>query len=109
MNMGQAIQVCFNKYATFEGRARRSEYWMFYLFYFIVYMAASLVGKMWGSEQLLTGVAALVFFLPGLAAAVRRLHDMDKSGWFVLVPIYNVILLASEGANTPNRFGNPVK
>ena len=82
---GGAIRACLNKYATFSGRANRSEYWCFYLFMFICCII-----------PILGYVAALAFFIPCLAATVRRLHDIGKSGWcylFCLIPIAGVILL----------------
>ena len=99
MNMGQAISSCFSKYATFSGRASRSEYWYFYLFYVIIRIVTLIVdGTQYGTFGI---IVSLAFFLPGLAAVVRRLHDVGKSGWFILIPFYGVILLffPSEGDN----------
>jgi uncharacterized membrane protein YhaH (DUF805 family) len=66
-------------YAQFEGRASRSEYWWFYLFTLLAGLAAEIVGSTVGN------LATLVFFLPSLALAVRRLHDVGRSGWWVLI------------------------
>ena len=71
-------------YAQFDGRASRSEYWWFYLFTVIAGLAAEIVGSTVGN------LATLVIFLPGLAIAVRRLHDVGRSGWWVLV-LFTVI------------------
>jgi len=104
--MGNAISACFSKYATFTGRAKRSEYWFFYLFYVIVYIALNIVGSAVNTPAIaMIGVLALV--LPLLSAGVRRMHDVDKSGWFILIPIYNLVLLCTEGTSTANRFGPP--
>ena len=102
-----AISTCMAKYAVFSGRASRSEYWFFWLF-----------GVMmnWGSlfvftailpfelAQALWGLVSLALIIPVLAAAVRRMHDVGKSGFFVLVPLYNLVLLVSPGTDGPNRF-----
>jgi uncharacterized membrane protein YhaH (DUF805 family) len=71
-------------YAQFDGRASRSEYWWFYLFTVLAGLAAEIVGSTVGS------LATLAFFLPGLALAVRRLHDVGRSGWWVLI-LFTVI------------------
>jgi len=98
------------KYAVFKGRARRAELWWFVLFSSIVYFLASVIDvnldlqitEYYGVLNLL---CQLVWFLPTLGVSIRRMHDCDKSGWFILVPIYNIILLFTNGTGGPNRFG----
>ena len=108
------------KYATFAGRARRKEYWWFMLFYGLV-MSGLVIGDMmlvgpyavaiYGGGPL-TGIGFLAFFLPGLAVTVRRLHDHDRSGWFILLgllPFIGAIILfifnVQRGTIGDNRFG----
>jgi len=79
MDFGQAIKTCFNKYATFTGRAGRSEFWWFVLFNLLATGAASIVG------QRLESLVSLALLLPSLAVGARRLHDIGKSGWFQLL------------------------
>jgi uncharacterized membrane protein YhaH (DUF805 family) len=104
MTFGESIRTCLLKYATFEGRATRSEYWFFFLFTLLVPMAASIV-----SEEL-SGVFSILFLLPSIAVGVRRLHDIDKSGWFFLlwfIPLIGWIFLivwAMQEGKEPNRF-----
>ena len=74
MEFGESIKVCFNKFAEFTGRARRSEYWWFYLF-------AQLVGSV------TCGIGSLVCFIPMMAVTVRRLHDTGRSGWWYFLPL----------------------
>ena len=74
MEFGESIKVCFNKFADFTGRARRSEYWWFYLF-------AQLVGSV------TCGIGSLVCFIPMMAVTVRRLHDTGRSGWWYFLPL----------------------
>jgi uncharacterized membrane protein YhaH (DUF805 family) len=90
MTFQESIQVCFAKYADFSGRASRSEYWWFFLFIVLVGVATSLVSD-WVSTVFL-----LATLLPSLAAATRRLHDTERSGWWQLVcliPLLGVIVL----------------
>ena len=107
---------CFKKYATFDGRARRKEFWMFALFSFIVSLVLNLADKALFGFQILSGLYGLAVFLPGLAVSVRRLHDIDKSGWFVLlalIPFVGAIVLlvfdCIEGTRGDNRFGGDPK
>ena len=104
--MGNAISTCFKKYATFTGRATRSEYWYFALFTLIVQLLANAIGIAAGSEAIIW-LVYLAFFIPSIAVTVRRMHDVDKSGWFQLIPIYNIILAVTAGTTGANRFGDP--
>ena len=81
MSFGESIATCLAKYATFSGRASRSEYWWFYLFTLLMQWGSLLVDP---SGQL-GGLVAIVFLLPNWAAAVRRLHDTGRSGWWLLI------------------------
>ena len=95
MGFVEAVGVCFEKYATFSGRARRSEYWFFFLFGFL----ASIVTGIFdyaifdGEVRPISGLLGLATFLPSLAVAVRRFHDIDVSGWWLLAP-FGVFLIA---------------
>lgn len=87
MGFGDAIKTCFSKYFTFSGRARRSEYWWFYLFTILLGIVAGIFDGILGlgSENLgvLGAIATLVTIIPTLSAQVRRLHDTGRSGWWV--------------------------
>ena len=85
MTFQESIKVCFNKYADFTGRASRAEYWWFMLFILLVSLAASMISPM------LSGLFSLGTLLPCLAAATRRLHDTNRSGWWQLVALVPVI------------------
>jgi uncharacterized membrane protein YhaH (DUF805 family) len=94
---GYFKHCCTKGYADFRGRARRKEYWSFYLFYVLAVAAAVLVGvaidgaagNLDGEEPIFTGVlggiAILFFFLPAIAVTVRRFHDLGLSGWLYLL------------------------
>jgi uncharacterized membrane protein YhaH (DUF805 family) len=92
------------KYVVFTGRARRAEYWQFTLFSTIISMLLFFVGASIGSE-IPRALYSLAVLLPTLAVAVRRMHDVNKSGWFILIPIYNFILAIQEGTHGPNEYG----
>ena len=112
------------RYADFSGRSRRKEYWMFFLLQMIVLIALVSVGLAAGGmgEEpgglflilLLLYVAA--FFIPNLAVQVRRFHDQDKSGWFVLlgfIPYLGglivLVFMCLEGTRGPNQYGDDPK
>ncbi|MDO8879426.1 MAG: DUF805 domain-containing protein [Coriobacteriia bacterium] len=100
----------WKKYATFDGRARRKEYWMFFLFNFIATWVLSFLDALLGLSGdsgygPLYGLYALAVLLPSLAVAVRRMHDTDHSGWWILVPVVNFVFAVTEGTSGPNRFG----
>lgn len=108
MTFVESIRVCFEKYATFEGRASRSEFWWFVLFLVLVSIACSIVSD-WIS--LAFSLATLV---PAIAVTARRLHDVDKSGWMQLIgliPIVGwilVIVWCAQVGKEPNRYGPAV-
>ena len=98
MEFGKAVSTCFSKYATFSGRASRSEYWWFYLFSILVlivsYIALFFILKSlsFGSDtvifvSVLPLIVSLVLFFPSIAVACRRLHDIGRSGWWQLISL----------------------
>jgi uncharacterized membrane protein YhaH (DUF805 family) len=91
-------------YAVFSGRATRSEYWYFVLFNLII---SFVVGFISGLIKLpiLGSIYSLAVLIPAIAVGVRRMHDIDKSGWYLLIPIYNLILACTEGTPGENQFG----
>ena len=113
MGFAEAVGSGFRNYAQFGGRALRSEYWYWILFSTLGAVVLTIVDVMTtvGVLSLLFGLATL---LPQLAVSVRRLHDIDKSGWFVLlglIPVVGGIILiiwaCQEWTSGPNRFGPP--
>ncbi len=103
--MGNAISSCFSKYATFSGRATRSEFWYFYLFYAIMYVVGMVVAAAVGTPALMY-LFILPLWIPNLAAGIRRMHDVGRSGWFILVPIYNIVLLCTASTPGSNQYGD---
>ena len=98
------IDVMTKRYAQFTGRARRAEYWYFFLFNILVGVVLGVIAGVI-KVPLLANVVSLAFFIPSIAVGVRRMHDVGKSGWFFLIPIYNLILCCTEGQHGDNEYG----
>lgn len=115
------MEIILGKYAQFKGRAGRSEFWMFYLLYFIIGAVFSILMNLVASISflyyiilVLQVIIILGLLVPTLAVSVRRLHDIGKGGEWIfinLIPligsIWFLILLIKEGEKVANRFGNP--
>ena len=113
----------YKRYVDFSGRSRRKEYWMFQLLIVIVYIVLSVImamgapsvdpatGQLSGGGALMsigTGLFGLFWLgtiIPSIAVSVRRMHDQDRSGWWILCPIANIVFLFIEGTRGDNRFG----
>lgn len=119
--MNWYLQV-LKKYADFSGRARRKEYWMFVLFNILFTIVAGILDNVLGIAIAgvgygpLYGLYSLVLIIPGLAVGVRRLHDIGKSGWMMLVvfiplvgAIWLIILMVKEGDAGENQYGSDPK
>ncbi len=106
MTFGESISTCFSKYATLDGRATRSEFWWWVLFVVLASAATGLLGNV------ISGLFSLAVLLPGIAVTARRLHDIDRSGWWQLVgliPLVGWIVMivwCCQEAKEPNRFGS---
>ncbi|GAA4671352.1 DUF805 domain-containing protein [Phytohabitans rumicis] len=120
MSFTAAVRSVLSKYVEFGGRARRAEYWWFVLFSVLLGIVTSILDVALGtdfegsfmSSGLFSLIANLALLLPSLAVAVRRLHDIDRSGWWILIgliPLVGVIVLLvfslQDGTPGPNRFG----
>ena len=99
------------QYIDFNGRARRKEYWMFFLINMIISYVIQGAAMYLNSEELLTvgTIYSFAVLVPSIAVGVRRIHDVGKSGWYLLIPIYNIILLATDGNHGPNEYGDNPK
>lgn len=132
MSLGESLTSVFNKYATFTGRARRSEYWWFAVCYFGLTFLLN-IGQMGMMIQVLSGemlpndpsyllmlmagvVIGLGLFLPALAVTVRRFHDIGKSGWNILwaaIPLVGAIIvlvwMCQDSDVVANKYGESPK
>jgi uncharacterized membrane protein YhaH (DUF805 family) len=110
VTFGEAVSDGFSKYAMFSGRSSRSAYWWWILFYVLVVIAASIIDAAINTPAFV-GLAWLAFIIPNLAVLVRRLHDTDRSGWWVLIgliPLAGAIVLivfACTDSGMPNEYG----
>ena len=89
-NIADALKDGFNRFADFSGVSSRSQYWYFILGTTIASVIAQLAFADLGGN-----LVSLITLIPTIAVAVRRMHDVGKSGWFILVPIYNLVLVLS--------------
>jgi uncharacterized membrane protein YhaH (DUF805 family) len=104
----------FKKYAVFTGRASRKQYWMFFLFNLIAYIILSIISRIIGTS-FLSYIYVLALIIPNLAISVRRLHDTDRSGWWLLIdfiPLVGAIILlvflVTDSQAGTNKYGpNP--
>ena len=113
---------CLKQYANFSGRARRKEYWMFFLFNFIFALVAVALDNVLGTSNpevgigVIYGLYVLLVIIPGIAVTVRRLHDIGKSGWMILValipiagPIWLLVLTVTDSEQGQNQYGDNPK
>lgn len=112
MTFAGAIRSVLGNYVNFEGRAPRAEYWWWQLAMVLVALLVGGVGYSTNPFAQSAGLLGLLLFLPSLAVAIRRLHDTDRSGWFILlvfVPLIGSLILLwwylKPGTPGPNRFG----
>lgn len=94
--MNWYLDVLKNKYATFSGRARRKEYWMFFLFNVLIAIGLGIIEALIGTGGLIGALYSLAVLIPGIAVTVRRLHDTSRTGWWVLivfVPLVGALIL----------------
>ena len=127
MDYQESIQLFFKNYTNFQGRARRAEYWWPVVMYLVAYIAVvvlsialSVLGDIGGVISGLIFIVCLLFclgcFIPSLSVAVRRLHDKNMTGWFLLIGLIpflgSLVLLyffATEGTQGPNQYGEDPK
>ncbi|SHH19154.1 DUF805 domain-containing protein [Marivita hallyeonensis] len=119
MNFQDAVRTCLSKYATFSGRAARSEFWWFVLFLMVMNLLLAILDRaLFGVTSdgqpisIIGAVFSLAIILPSIAVGVRRLHDLDKSGWWyllILIPFLGALVLiyffVQKGSAGENRFG----
>ncbi len=96
--------TALKNYAVFSGRARRKEYWYFMLFSIIITYGLVFIGFAINAPYICV-IYLLAAIVPAIAVGVRRMHDVDKSGWFLLIPIYNIILRFTDGTPGENQYG----
>ena len=113
MTFFQSVRSALTKYATFSGRARRSEYWWFLLFYALVGLVAVPLDLILeievGEVGLFDLLSRIAFLVPVTAVSFRRLHDVGRSGWWLLTIVPPIFFALMKGDDGPNDYGpNPV-
>ena len=103
--------MAFKKFGVFEGRSSRKEYWMFFLWNIIIAFVLGILEGLFGvysesDESIFALTYQLIVLIPHLSLSVRRMHDVNKSGWFIFVPIYNLILFLRQGDLGDNEYGS---
>ena len=126
MNFIESIQTCYKKTFNFKGRASKSEFWWFYLYDAIIYVAGEMAWKTDSNDNYIYSdgivtlgiILTILFFInviPAAAVGVRRLHDTNRSGWWYLlflIPLITLIILyffTNDGSKDKNRFGSKPK
>ena len=122
MNLIESVKYCYKNYSNFKGRATRSEFWYFYLFFYLtIFLLTFISGIIKEGEAMFVIGAIFVLgsLIPFAAVTARRLHDVGKSGWWQVlgaipyVNIIGVIVLifwwCSEGEKKKNKYGPPIK
>ena len=112
MGFQEAVRTVLSKYATFTGRAARPEFWWFALFSLLAHLVASFLDGLLFGQQLIDGLLALALLLPSLAVGARRLHDIGRSGWWLLISLIPVVgwlvliyFYVQPGEPSDNQFG----
>lgn len=116
VSFSRAVRMAFDSYCRFQGRSSRSEYWWWVLFVAILSFCIGIIEGILGfsmtAVRTTSGILSLVLFLPGLGLSVRRLHDIGKSGWWILlgfIPVVGAIILiiwfARNSEMTENHYG----
>lgn len=108
--------IVLKKYAVFSGRARRKEYWMFFLFNILISFVLGLVtgfsSAAFGLDSLVGQTISIIYNLaiicPSIAVAIRRMHDIGRSGWWSICPVVNLVFLCLDSQPEENEYGiNP--
>lgn len=120
--MNWFLDTLKNRYADFNGRARRKEYWMFSLFYCLIALLILLPSMFLPESELIAtgsliifGIYVLAMFIPNLAVNIRRLHDTGRSGWWYLITmvpiigIFYIVFMCLDSQTGTNKYGNNPK
>lgn len=104
MSIQESLTTCLKeKYATFTGRASRSEFWWFVVAAYLITGIAGLI------SSFLSGIIGLALIVPNIAVGVRRMHDSEHCGWWVICPIVNIVFAIISGTEGANKYGAPAK
>jgi uncharacterized membrane protein YhaH (DUF805 family) len=107
------FKLALRNYANFDGRSTRKEYWMYILFYALILFGLLIIDNLMNNSiiGIIVGLFQIVFIIPSLSIAVRRLHDVNKNGWFLLLSfiplanLYILYLLVQSSSSSSNQWG----
>ena len=100
--------LVFKKYVDFNGRSRRKEYWYFTLFNILISIVLTIIEGVTNTQNI-DSLYSLAVLIPGIAVGVRRMHDVGKTGWYIMIPIYNFVLACRKGTEGTNEYGSDPK
>ncbi len=116
MTFGEAVSSGFEHYTEFSGRASRPAFWWWALFVFLIGIAADIIGLLIGSITVVTAIVGLALILPNLSVSIRRLHDTNRTGWWILIgliPLIGLIVLLifylQDSDPGENNYGPPMQ
>lgn len=98
------VSVLKNEYLTYNGRVSRAKFWYFVLFNFICSLIVSIIAST-TSLYILSTIYSLALLCPGICITIRRMHDINKAGWWMLIPFYNIYLCCLPSDNSANNYG----
>jgi uncharacterized membrane protein YhaH (DUF805 family) len=104
----ETIKVCISKYVYFSGRASRSTFWYFILFTLIGSFVTGFIDGIlypYNELALIESLFSLMVFLPSIAVSIRRMHDINRVGWWILLPLVNIVFYCLKGHSEPNKYG----
>jgi uncharacterized membrane protein YhaH (DUF805 family) len=100
--------LVLKKYVEFNGRARRKEYWYFTLFSTLISIGLGIIAGVTNTQSI-DSIYSLAVLVPTIAVGVRRMHDVGKNGWYIIIPFYNLVLACKEGTEGTNAYGSDPK
>lgn len=103
--MNNAIRLALNNYAIFRGRTLRRDYWLFWLFTIIISIAAGIIDRgFFSGHSYIQNLVGIFLFIPSIATGTRRMHDVGKRGWWLIIPFANIYFMVQPSGPT-NEFG----
>jgi uncharacterized membrane protein YhaH (DUF805 family) len=107
MTFKESVDSVFGKYATATGRASRSEYWWWYLFTVLAGIVVGAITELMHLGEIPTYALSLVLLIPNICVGIRRCHDSGHSGWWIICPIVNIVMMFLPSDPEENEYGLP--
>ena len=107
MTFSRSISTVLKKYANGKERASRAEFWWWQLFVFVVSFCTGFLDGLFGFEIGISGILSLGLLLPNICVAIRRCHDSNHSGWWIICPVVNIVMMFLPSDPNANEYGEP--